>query len=188
MNTDFNHFSTVITRNVFRFFGPPWILSSILSQFCQHFYLLGRSLKVRRTFYLIILSFLFCHPNTNLPDRRAAPSQKYIKGCVPCLAQKMVQTPLAYPSSKFYVGQKVRNLALIFDLGRLVSKHSKTAENRTWISRALMNILSNFGVLHSTHLLEPFVHPRPRKGAGFSPITHPCNALPGSVEIWYACW
>jgi len=43
----------------------------------------------------------------------------------------MVQTPLAYPSSKFYVGQKVRNLALIFDLGRLVSKHSKTAENRT---------------------------------------------------------
>jgi len=45
----------------------------------------------------------FLHPDSNLPDDRAAPPQKYIKGLAE-VAELVKFTHFTYPSLKFYRG------------------------------------------------------------------------------------
>ena len=59
----------------------------------------------------------FCHPDSNLPDRRSAPRQKYISGWVLGLARKIDShfAHLTFPS--FYtVGTKSAKFGIDFQL------------------------------------------------------------------------
>ena len=73
--------------------------------------LLGCSKIVSREIFCFAAE-RFCHPGSHIRDSPAAPRQKYVSGWV-------LDVPLKTDSDILQGGQKVQNLASIFDNSRL---------------------------------------------------------------------